>query len=106
MHSSDSGYSRYINDWNGSDTEMLPFQPQAFGMLMSWRPSEDAVAAMISHGAIARYPQLKISVIANGSSWVEPLRKARAARSEERRGGEECDREGRDRWAWGKEKKK
>ncbi|HEY9558280.1 MAG TPA: amidohydrolase family protein [Acidimicrobiales bacterium] len=78
MHSSDSGYSRYINDWNGSDTEMLPFQPQAFGMLMSWRPIEDAVAAMICHGALSRFPQLKISVIENGSSWVEPLMKAMA----------------------------
>src|SRR3546814_14124556 len=78
MHSSDSGYTRYSNDWHGSDTEMLPFQPQAFGMLMSLRPIEDAVAAMICHGARSRFPQLKISVIENGSSWVEPLRKAMA----------------------------
>jgi hypothetical protein len=33
MHSSDSGYERYANDWMGSDSEMLPFQPQAFRML-------------------------------------------------------------------------
>src|SRR3546814_18938794 len=57
---------------------MLPFQPQAFGMLMSWRPIEDAVAAMICHGALSRFPQLKISVIENGSSWVAPLMKAMA----------------------------
>src|SRR3546814_9662502 len=57
---------------------MLPFQPQAFGMLRSWRPIEDAVAAMICHGALSRFPQLKISVIENGSSWVEPLMKAMA----------------------------
>src|SRR3546814_10025813 len=47
-------------------------------MLMSWRPIEDAVAAMICHGALSRFPQLKISVIENGSSWVEPLMKAMA----------------------------
>src|SRR5687767_8990116 len=36
MHASDSGYDRYQNDWMGSDSEMLPFQPQAFRMLSSW----------------------------------------------------------------------
>ncbi len=76
MHSSDSGYSRYINDWTGRDTEMLPFKPQAFAMLQSWRPVEDAVSAMICHGAFSRIPQLKVAVIENGSSWVGPLLKA------------------------------
>ena len=50
MHSSDSGYERYANEWMGSDSEMLPFQPQAFRMLSSWRPIEDAVA-------VARLPR-------------------------------------------------
>ena len=53
MHSSDSGYDRYTNDWTGSNTEMLPFQPQAFRMLSAWRPVEDAVSALICHGALA-----------------------------------------------------
>ena len=75
MHSSDSGYERYTNDWMGSDTEFLPFQPQAFRMLSQWRPIEDAVSALICHGALSRYPQLKVAVIENGSSWVEPLLK-------------------------------
>jgi predicted TIM-barrel fold metal-dependent hydrolase len=73
MHSSDSGYERYTNDWMGSDSEMLPFQPQAFRMLAQWRPVEDAVAALICHGALSRFPDLKVAVIENGSSWVEPL---------------------------------
>ena len=75
MHSSDSGYSRYTNDWTGRDVEMLPFQPQAFAMLTSWRPVEDAVSALICHGALSRFPTLKIAVVENGSSWVEPLLK-------------------------------
>ncbi len=54
MHSSDSGYERYTNDWMGSDSEMLPFQPQAFRMLSQWRPIEDAVGALICHGALSR----------------------------------------------------
>jgi predicted TIM-barrel fold metal-dependent hydrolase len=73
MHSSDSGYERHTNEWIGNDTEMLPFQPQAFRMLSAWRPVEDAVSAMVCHGALSRFPQLKVAVIENGSSWVEPL---------------------------------
>jgi len=73
MHSSDSGYDRYLNDWTGSDSEMLPFQPQAFRMISQWRPVEDAVASLICHGALSRHPQLKVAVIENGSSWVAPL---------------------------------
>jgi predicted TIM-barrel fold metal-dependent hydrolase len=59
----------------GNDSEFLPFQPQAFRMLSQWRPVEDAVAALICHGALTRFPQLKVAVIENGSSWVEPLLK-------------------------------
>ncbi|HVU74618.1 MAG TPA: amidohydrolase family protein [Mycobacteriales bacterium] len=76
LHSSDSGYDRHQNEWCGSDSEMLPFQPQAFRMLSSWRPVEDAVASFIAHGALSRFPTLKIAVIENGSSWVEPLMRA------------------------------
>ena len=75
LHSSDSGYERYANDWVGNDSEMLPFKPEAFRMLSGWRPVEDAVASLVCHGALSRFPQLKIACIENGSSWVEPLLK-------------------------------
>jgi len=75
LHSSDSGYDRHANEWLGSDQEMLPFQPQAFRMLQAWRPVEDTVASLICHGALSRFPQLKVAVVENGSSWVEPLLK-------------------------------
>jgi predicted TIM-barrel fold metal-dependent hydrolase len=78
MHSSDSGYERYTNDWMGNNSEMLPFQPQAFRMISAWRPVEDAVSAMVCHGALSRFPQLKIAVVENGSSWVGPLLKTMA----------------------------
>lgn len=73
MHSSDSGYERYANEWIGDNSEMLPFQPQAFRMLSAWRPVEDAVSSLICHGALSRHPALKVAVIENGSSWVAPL---------------------------------
>lgn len=73
MHSSDSGYERYTNDWMGNNSEMLPFQPQAFRMLSAWRAVEDSVSALVCHGALTRFPELKVAVVENGSSWVAPL---------------------------------
>jgi predicted TIM-barrel fold metal-dependent hydrolase len=73
LHSSDSGYDRFANEWVGSQSEMLPFQPQAFRMLQAWRPVEDAVSSLICHGALTRFPTAKVAVIENGSSWVAPL---------------------------------
>ena len=76
LHSSDSGYERFTNEWIGGNTEFLPFQPNAFRMLSSWRPIEDAVASLICHGALTRFPTLKIAVVENGASWVEPLQRS------------------------------
>jgi predicted TIM-barrel fold metal-dependent hydrolase len=76
LHSSDSGYEKFTNDWMGGDSEYLPFQPHAFRMLSSWRPIEDAVASLVTHGALTRFPSLKIAVIENGSTWVAPLLQA------------------------------
>jgi predicted TIM-barrel fold metal-dependent hydrolase len=75
MHSSDSGYERYTNEWLGTEVEYLPFAPRAFGMHAQWRSIEDSVASLVIHGALSRFPQLKVAVIENGSSWVEPLLK-------------------------------
>ena len=76
LHSSDSGYDQIANWWEGSDQEMLPFKPAAFRMLSSWRPIEDAIASLVAHGALQRFPALKIAVVENGGSWIEPLQRA------------------------------
>ena len=75
LHSSDSGYDRYTNEWSGEGNEMLPFQIDAFHMYVNWRPVEDAVASLVAHGALSRFPELKIAIVENGSSWLEPLMK-------------------------------
>jgi len=75
MHSSDSGYTRYSQDWEGANREFLPFAPDVFRMVADWRPIQDSVAAWVCHGALFRYPKLKIAVIENGASWLEPLLK-------------------------------
>ncbi|MBF6192406.1 amidohydrolase family protein [Nocardia implantans] len=73
MHSSDSGYSRFDAEWDGNSLEMLPFQTNTFAMTNQWRPVTDAVASWVCHGALNRFPELKIAVIENGSAWLEPL---------------------------------
>lgn len=73
MHSSDSGYARYSQEWEGSRLEMRPFQADTFRMVSEWRPVTDAVASWVCHGALFRFPELKVAVIENGSSWLVPL---------------------------------
>jgi predicted TIM-barrel fold metal-dependent hydrolase len=73
MHSSDSGYARYTQDWEGSRNEHLPFVANVFRMVGEWRPVTDAVASWVCHGALFRHPELKVAVIENGSAWLVPL---------------------------------
>ncbi|SRR6266568_1736287 len=73
MHSSDSGYSRYDAEWEGNNTEMLPFVTNTFRMVNEWRPVQDTVASWVCHGALFRFPDLKLAVIENGSAWLKPL---------------------------------
>lgn len=73
MHSSDSGYSRFDAEWEGSNTEMLPFVTNAFRMVNEWRPVQDTVSSWVCHGALFRHPNLKIAVIESGAAWLKPL---------------------------------
>jgi predicted TIM-barrel fold metal-dependent hydrolase len=73
MHSSDSGYARYDAEWEGRSAEMLPFVTNTFRMVNEWRPVQDTVASWVCHGALFRFPELKIAVIENGSAWLKPL---------------------------------
>ena len=73
MHSSDSGYERYANDWMGNDSEMLPFQPQAFRML-------SAVAAGRGRRVGAHLPRRAVPVpAAQGRGDRERQQLGRAA---------------------------
>ncbi|MEU5842080.1 amidohydrolase family protein [Rhodococcus sp. NPDC047139] len=73
QHSSDSGYARYNQEWDGTGDEMLPFVTNAFRMVSEWRPIQDAVASWVCHGALFRFPELRIAVIENGASWLPHL---------------------------------
>jgi predicted TIM-barrel fold metal-dependent hydrolase len=77
MHASDSGYQRYINEWEGvRDDEFTPFKGGgAFAAINGahHRAIVDAMASVVGHGLATRFPKLKICPVENGSSWVRPL---------------------------------
>ena len=73
MHASDSGYAEIANWWESS-SEFLPFRPSAFRMITQGkRPIEDTMTAMVCHGALTRFPKLKIAAVENGANWVGHL---------------------------------
>lgn len=73
LHSSDSGYARYISDWEPA-REYLPFQPSPFRVIaLGHRDIEDTISALIIHGAAVRHPDVKFAVVENGSHWMNHL---------------------------------
>ena len=77
MHASDSGYQRYLNEWEGvRGDEMTPFKGgSGFAAIVghAGRPIIDTIASAIGHGLCSRFPRLKIAPVENGSNWVRPL---------------------------------
>ena len=76
MHASDSGYQRYLNEWEGIRDEFQPFVGRTgFDAIVghAGRPIIDTMASAIGHGLCTRFPKLKIAPVENGSSWVRPL---------------------------------
>ncbi len=74
MHASDSGYADFAGIWEGRGGEMLPFKPNPLrAMVMGSRPIKDTMAALICHGALTRFPDLRIATVENGGTWVRPL---------------------------------
>jgi predicted TIM-barrel fold metal-dependent hydrolase len=71
MHSSDSGYTRYQNDWIGQPNEMLPFRLDPFRAIsVGKRPMEDTMTAYLCHGVFSRFPNLRVASIESGGDWV------------------------------------
>ena len=77
MHASDSGYQRYVNEWEGvRGGEMLPFKGgSGFAAIIGHqsRPIIDTVASLIGHGLCTRFPDIRFAPVENGSNWVRPL---------------------------------
>jgi predicted TIM-barrel fold metal-dependent hydrolase len=76
MHASDSGYNEFLNAWEPS-REFTPFKPTPFRMIaMGKRPIEDAMTALVCHGALSRHPKLRVISVENGAGWVKSLLKS------------------------------
>ena len=77
MHASDSGYQRYINEWEGiRDDEFTPFAPRSgFATIVMGQHREiiDTISSAVGHGLCSRFPGLKIVPVENGSGWVKGL---------------------------------
>lgn len=73
LHASDSGYNRYTNEWEGAQGEALAFgEPSLFSLTVEgdYRTIRDAATSLICHGALHRFPKLRIALVENGGGWV------------------------------------
>jgi predicted TIM-barrel fold metal-dependent hydrolase len=73
MHSSDDGYTRFTNEWDGIINEMRPFVKRTnfAGLVNSeYRSIRDAVYSIIGHGLATRFPKIRFMPVENGSQWV------------------------------------
>ncbi|HEX3842292.1 MAG TPA: amidohydrolase family protein [Acidimicrobiales bacterium] len=76
MHASDSGYQRYMNEWEGISREMTPFKGGSGFMAIvghMGRPIVDTMASLVGHGLCSRFPELRFAPVENGSNWVRYL---------------------------------
>ena len=71
LHASDSGYTRFANEWSGADKEMRPFEQDVFSAVsQSYRPIMDTLFSAICHGMLSRFPGVKLCSIENGGVWM------------------------------------
>jgi predicted TIM-barrel fold metal-dependent hydrolase len=80
MHSGDSGYVRYTNEWEGLGNQEMSISRHnrraapAFLALASEKDNlVDALASIIGHGLASRFPRLKFMPVEFGSGWIRPF---------------------------------
>jgi predicted TIM-barrel fold metal-dependent hydrolase len=79
MHSGDPGYYRYLNEWDGSGGEFsisrhAKRMSPAFMLLASEKDNlVDAMASMIGHGLMTRFPRLRFLPVEFSSRWIRPF---------------------------------
>lgn len=73
MHGAMPPLTSYFELWEPEATDNA-FRPSALKqMLLQHREIEDALAALICHGALSRFPGLKVLSVENGADWVPHL---------------------------------
>ncbi len=88
MHSGDSGYTRYTNEWEGvREGEFLPFALNGSPAFMTLSSEKDvlvdALASIIGHGLATRFPRLRFLPVEYQSRWIRPFVKRVQRRYEE-----------------------
>ena len=76
LHASDSGIQRYVNWFEGTDSEYNFFsRKNAFVEFLNQdtRVIADVVGSIIGHGLASRFPRLRFLPVENGSAWVRPV---------------------------------
>ena len=80
MHSGDSGYTRYTNEWEGlGNSEMtitVASQRSTPGFLALSSEKDnlvDAMASIIGHGLATRFPKLRFLPVEYSSRWIAPF---------------------------------
>lgn len=75
MHNADSGYDRYMSDWEGGRDEFQGFALTIFrGFIYEEsRAIFDTLASFVGHGLFERFPGLRVGVVENGGAWVGRL---------------------------------
>jgi predicted TIM-barrel fold metal-dependent hydrolase len=73
VHATDSVITPYVNLWEPERTQSA-FQYSTFRkMAMGHRDIYDFLSSLICHGALTRFPRVKIVSVENGSEWVSHL---------------------------------
>jgi predicted TIM-barrel fold metal-dependent hydrolase len=82
MHSGDSGYTRYTNEWEGlGDAEFVITAKSKHGqgspafLALSSEKNNliDALASIIGHGLATRFPQLVFMPVEFSAVWIRPF---------------------------------
>ena len=79
MHSGDPGYFRYLNEWDPTGGEFsisrhAKRMSPAFMMLASEKDNLiDAMASIIGHGLMTRFPRLRFLPVEFSSRWIRPF---------------------------------
>jgi len=75
LHTSDSGYDKIYRWWTGGAGEYQPFESDAFKATLNTlgRPIADTISALICHGMLDRFPNIRLISVENGAEWVRPL---------------------------------
>lgn len=73
LHASQPPLDEYINKWEPADTVNFMAMSSFRWMALGHREIADMITSLICHGALSRFPKLRIASVENGSGWIQPL---------------------------------